>query len=131
MSTVEPIIKDPPRKGQPLYKGHFPDLQMCTCNTLFNFRKEDSLPTCTRDKMMVPKCPLLIGSTVVRSKAGMCLFYITNNLSSICSLVFAIISSLSTANAGNPMIVNNPASISLELDSLGNRDNSLALHWAT
>ncbi len=39
--TVEPLIKDPPRKGQPLYKGHFSDLQKCTCNT--------------KDKMAGPK----------------------------------------------------------------------------
>ena len=32
--TVEPLIKDPPRKRQPLYKGlQFPYLQMCTCDT--------------------------------------------------------------------------------------------------
>ncbi len=31
--TVEPLIKDPPRKGQPLYKGHFQHPQECICNT--------------------------------------------------------------------------------------------------
>ncbi len=46
---VEPLIKDPPRKGQPLYKGHF--------------RKEDSLPK--RDKMAGPKASFTRrGSTV-------------------------------------------------------------------
>ncbi len=53
--TVKPLIKDPPRKGQLLYKGHFQYAQNCTCNTIsfFNLRKEDSLPT--RDKMAGPK----------------------------------------------------------------------------
>ena len=37
-TTVEHLLKDPPRKGQPLYKGHFPYL-----------RKEDSFHT--RDKI--------------------------------------------------------------------------------
>ncbi len=32
-NTVEPLIKDLLRKGQPLYKGHFQYPQECICNT--------------------------------------------------------------------------------------------------
>ncbi len=56
---METLIMDPRRKGQPFYKGHFPYLKKCTCNTL-TISEKDSLPT--RDKMTVPKCPLLSGS---------------------------------------------------------------------
>ncbi len=31
-TTVEPLLKYPPRKGQPLYKGHFQYPQGCICN---------------------------------------------------------------------------------------------------
>ncbi len=33
MITVEPLIKDSPIKGQPLYKGHFQYPYKCICNT--------------------------------------------------------------------------------------------------
>ncbi len=33
MYTVEPLIKDPPRKGRPPYKGHFQYPQKCIRNT--------------------------------------------------------------------------------------------------
>ncbi len=57
--TVEPPIKDPPRKGQPLYKGHFQYPQKCICNNyIFNFRKEKQ-PPLQETKLLVPKCPLL------------------------------------------------------------------------
>ena len=46
--TVEPLIKDPLRRGQPLYKGHLQYPQKCICNTF-----ESNLPT--RDKMAGPK----------------------------------------------------------------------------
>ncbi len=36
MTTVEPPIEDPLRKGQPLYKGHFQYHQKCTCNNSFS-----------------------------------------------------------------------------------------------
>ncbi len=36
--TVEPLIKDPPRKGQPLYKGHFQCPQLCTCVYAIHFQ---------------------------------------------------------------------------------------------
>ena len=52
--TVKPLIKDPPRKGQPLYKGHFQYPQKCIYAIRFNFRKEDNLPT-RRNKMAGPK----------------------------------------------------------------------------
>ncbi len=35
MYTVEYLLKDPPRKGQPLYEGHFPYLQQCTFVLLY------------------------------------------------------------------------------------------------
>ncbi len=37
--TVEHLIKDSPRKGQPLYKGHFQYPQKCICNTFSTFQK--------------------------------------------------------------------------------------------
>ena len=47
INTVEPLIKDPPRKGQPLYKGYFQYPQKCTCickcNT-FQFPKRGQPP---------------------------------------------------------------------------------------
>ena len=43
-NTVESLIKDPLRKGQPLYKGHFQYSQTCICNTFSTFEKRtDSL----------------------------------------------------------------------------------------
>ena len=55
---AKPLIKDPPRKGQPLYKGHSQYLQKCICicthfQLLKKTRKNNSLST--RDKMAVPK----------------------------------------------------------------------------
>ncbi len=47
-----PLIKDPPRKGQPLYKGHFQYPQ----SVHFQPPKRGSLPT--RDKMAGPKVSL-------------------------------------------------------------------------
>ena len=47
-----PLIKDPPRKGQPLYKGHFQYPQ----SVHFQPPKRGSLPT--RDKMASPKVSL-------------------------------------------------------------------------
>ncbi len=49
---MEPLIKDPPRKGQPLNKGHFPYPQKCTCKLQYT-SKEDSHPL--RNKMGGPK----------------------------------------------------------------------------
>ncbi len=56
---MEPLIKDPSRKGQPLYKGHF---QYPARN---RFQLPKSLPT--MDKMVGPmhSVPLLRGSSVV------------------------------------------------------------------
>ena len=58
MTTVEPPIKDPLRKGQPLYKGHL----SCPQKLYFKPPREDNFPTTT--KWLVPKCPLFGGSTV-------------------------------------------------------------------
>ena len=55
----------------------------------------------------------------------------TINFSSICSLVSLMSSKLSIAKAGKLMMERRPASISFEEDSLGRREVSLALHWAT
>ena len=49
--TVEPLIKDPSRKGQPLYKRCFQYHQKCICNIFLLLKKGQPL---------VPKCPLLL-----------------------------------------------------------------------
>ncbi len=56
ISTVEPLIQDPPRKGQLLYKGHFQYPQKCICNTFLISEKGT--------EYLIPKCPLLGRSTV-------------------------------------------------------------------
>ncbi len=60
----EPLIKDPPRKGQPLYKGHFQHPQKCICNTFSTSEKRTASLQGT--KWLVPKRPLLRGSTVLQ-----------------------------------------------------------------
>ncbi len=63
-------LKDPPRKGQPLYNRHFSYLQQCAsvCE-LIHFQlskkgqplyKANETATC-----IAPMCPLLRGSTVL------------------------------------------------------------------
>ena len=47
------LIKDPPRKGQPPYKGHISAHPSHCTNRYFNLREEDSLST--KDKMAGPK----------------------------------------------------------------------------
>ncbi len=41
--TVEPPIKDPPRRGRPLYKGHFITTQNDSNSTFLDLREEDNL----------------------------------------------------------------------------------------
>ncbi len=42
VNTVEPLIKDSPSKGQPLYKGHFQYPQKSICNTLSTSEKRST-----------------------------------------------------------------------------------------
>ncbi len=60
--TVEPLIKDPSRKGQPLYKGHFQYPQNCIYmyNSFSTSEKRTAFLQGT--KWLIPKCPLLGGS---------------------------------------------------------------------
>ena len=60
---MEPLIKDPPRKGQPLYKGHLYAIAIH-----FQLPKRGQ-PPYKRDKWLIPKCPLLRDSTVI------CMYY--------------------------------------------------------
>ena len=59
--TVEPLLVDPPRRGQPPRRGHLlmHGLMLLIQN---NLRDRDDLST--RDRGNIPKCPLLGGSTV-------------------------------------------------------------------
>ena len=40
---MEPLIKDPPRRGQPLYKECPKIIISHSCNTLLDLREEDNL----------------------------------------------------------------------------------------
>ena len=66
---MEPLLKDPPRKGQPRYKGHFPYLQhavyfyMDRLNTLSTSEKRTASLHGT--KQLAPKCPFIVSSTVL------------------------------------------------------------------
>ncbi len=54
--TVEPLIKDPLRKGQPPYKGHFSGpfpVAIVLKKVFFNLREKDNLST--EDKVADPK----------------------------------------------------------------------------
>ena len=69
-STVEPLIKDPLRKGlyvRPLYKGHYHESQNITVH-----QEEDNLST--RDKtaqsILPPKCHFFRGFTIDERGAG-------------------------------------------------------------
>ncbi len=59
--TVEPLIKNPPRKGQPLYKGHFQYPQECICNT-FQPPKRGQPPykgqSCWSESVLYSEVPL-------------------------------------------------------------------------
>ena len=59
--TVEPPIKDPPRKGRPPYKGHSSRSLYHSIN-VFDLRKEDNLQD--KDRDCVPKVSFIQGSTV-------------------------------------------------------------------
>ena len=63
--TVEPLLTDPPRRGQPPRRGHslMHRLMLLIQN---NLRDRDDLST--RDRGNIPKCPLLGGSTVLSTK---------------------------------------------------------------
>ncbi len=52
-NTVEPPIKDPPRKGKPPYKGHSSGPLSHSSSTFFYLREKDNLPT--EDKVADPK----------------------------------------------------------------------------
>ena len=60
--TVEPPIKDPPRKGQPPYKGHSSRSLCHSINTFLTSEKRTTSEI--RTEAVSPKCPLLGGSTV-------------------------------------------------------------------
>ena len=50
--TEEPLIKDPLRKGQPLYKGHFQYPQsVLSMQYILTSEKSTASPPLTRDKM--------------------------------------------------------------------------------
>ena len=60
--TTTPLIRDPLRKGRPLYKGH---LLRHHANTLvYCFTSEIGTTSLQGTKLLAPKCPLFRGSTV-------------------------------------------------------------------
>ena len=60
--TVEPPIKDPPRKGQPPYKGHSSRSLYHSINTFLTSEKRTTSEIKT--EAVSPKCPLFGGSNV-------------------------------------------------------------------
>ena len=70
--TVEPLLKDPLSKGQPLYKG---DLQIpkSVYAIHFNFLKRTASL-----QGLVPKCPLLGGFTVALITCNLLLVLVYN-----------------------------------------------------
>ena len=58
--TVEPPIKDPPRKGQPPYKGHSSRSLFRSINTFLTSEKRTTSEI--RTEAVSPKCPLFEGS---------------------------------------------------------------------
>ncbi len=63
ITTMEPLIKGPSKRGTTSLQRTLPRSPNVYCNTLSNFWKQDSLPQGT--KWWVPKYPLLGGSTVI------------------------------------------------------------------
>ncbi len=61
VTTVEPPIKDPLRKGQPLYKGHSSGPHSYSSSTLLTSEKRTTSQQ--RTKRLIPRCPLFRGST--------------------------------------------------------------------
>ena len=60
--TVEPPIKDLPRKGQPPNKGHTSGPHSHSSSSFLTSEKRTTSQQ--RTKLLVPKCPLFGGSTV-------------------------------------------------------------------
>ena len=56
--TVEPLLKDPPRKGQPLYKGHFTYLILFYGVSTFS-ASDKRTASLQGTKRLAPKCPFL------------------------------------------------------------------------
>ncbi len=64
-NTVEPPIKDPPRKGQPPYKGHSSGPLSHSSSTFLTSEKRTTSQQ--RMRWLIPRCPLFGGSTVGHS----------------------------------------------------------------
>ncbi len=58
--TLEPLIKAPLRKGQPLYKGHFQYPQKCICNTFSTSEKRTVSVQWLVPKVSFTRCSSLI-----------------------------------------------------------------------
>ncbi len=58
--TVEPLIKDPPRKGQPLFKRQSPYLLKCTCTCNTFSASKNRTSSLQGTKWLVPMCPLYL-----------------------------------------------------------------------
>ena len=61
-TTVEPLIKDPPKKGQPPNKGRNSEPLSHSSSSFLTSEKRTTSQQ--RTKWLVPKCPLFGGSTV-------------------------------------------------------------------
>ena len=59
---MEPPIKDPPRKGQPPYKGHSSRSLYHSINMFLTSKKRTTSKI--RTEAVSPKCPLFRGATV-------------------------------------------------------------------
>ncbi len=60
-NTVEPPIEDPPRKGQPPYKGY----SSHSSSTFLTSKKRTTSQQKT--KQLIPRCPLFGGSTAMKT----------------------------------------------------------------
>ena len=62
---VEPPIKDPPRKGQPPYKGHSSRSLYHGIALIMFLTSKKRTTSKIRAEAVSPKCPLFGGSTVI------------------------------------------------------------------
>ena len=74
--TVEPPIKDPLGKGQPLYKGHLLCPKVVFPIVLIHSNLQERTTFLQRTELLLSKCPLFGGSTVcdVSTKLLMCMY---------------------------------------------------------